>query len=236
MVIPNNQLLLNKVVNYGQPIRKALEPFHFFSRTQLTELTGLNAKNLREFVDIIQNAPEAVIYFHTHHFLEEHHYLTPEPSNDFAVWITDALGNEVLGERLASVNTFEFSTLGTLRDRFVDIIKEYLARNTDSREAMAGREFHFMKSVSVVLPTPYYAHDLRECVETIRKISLGSLYFHVFESRLELGNGLNDFSLWMRDSMGENELAEKIARFDPFTYTLEGLRLALIQLIEKRIK
>ncbi len=86
------------------------------------------------------------------------------------------------------------------------------------------------------MPTPYVAHDLREFAETLRKISLGSLYFHVFESRLRLGKGLNDFSTWLQDSLGEAELAEDIARLDPYTYTLEGLRSALIQLIEKRIK
>jgi hypothetical protein len=40
----------------------------------------------------------------------------------------------------------------------------------------------------------------------------------------------------MEDSMGEPELAEKIARFDPYSYTLEGTRSLLIQLIEKHIK
>ena len=93
-----------------------------------------------------------------------------------------------------------------------------------------------MKSVSVILPTPYVAHDLREFVETLRKISLGSLYFHIFESRLRLGRGLNDFSDLDAGQPGEDELGEEIARLDPYTYTLEGLRSALIQLIEKRIK
>jgi len=31
-------------------------------------------------------------------------------------------------------------------------------------------------------------------------------------------------------------MAEEVARLDPYNYTLEGLRSALIQLIEKRIK
>jgi len=236
VIVPNSQLLQHTVVNYGRPLKKAEEPFRFYSRTHLTEMTGLKAKNLHEFVDILKKAPDGVIYYHTHNFLEQHHYLTPEPSNDFAVWVSDALGDEVLGERLASVDTFGFPNLGALRDRLVGIIEEYLATGSNFREAMPGREFHFMKSVSVILPTPYAAHDLREFAETLRKISLGSLYLHVFESRLRLGRGLNDFSIWMQDRLGEAELGEEIARLDPYTYTLEGLRLALIQLIEKRIK
>ena len=236
IIIPNSRLLRGTVINYGRPLKKAKEPFHFGSRTHLTELTGLKAKNLRELVDVLKRAPDAIIYYHTHHFLEQHHYLTPEPSSDFAIWVSDALGDEVLGERLASVDTFGFPNLGALRERLVAIIEEYLSSGSNFREAMPGREFHFMKSVSVTLPTAYVVHDLREFVEALRKISLGSLYFHVFESRLRLGRGLNDFSIWLQDSLGESELGEEIARLDPYTYTLEGLRSALIQLIEKRIK
>ena len=236
IIVPNSRLLQFTVVNYGHPLKKAKEPFRFQSRTYIKELTGLRAKNLRDLVDTLKKAPDSVIYYHTHHFLEEHHYLIPEPSNDFAVWVNDVLGEEVLGERLASVNTFEFPSLGALRERIVVIIEEHLARGSNSREAMPGREFCFMKSVSLVISTPYVAHDLREFVEALRKISLGSLYFHVFESRLRLGRGLNDFTIWLQDSLDEAELGEEIARLDPYTYTLEGLRSAFIQLIEKRIK
>jgi len=236
VIIPNSRLLQHTVINYGHPLKKAKEPFRFHSRTHLTELTGLRAKNLRELVDILNKAPETVVYYHTHHFMEEHHYLTPEPANDFAVWVADAMGDEVLGEKLASVDTFSFPDLASLRERLVGIIEEHLALGANSREAMPGREFYFMKAVSLILPTPYLAHDLREFVEALRKVSLGSLYFHMFESRLRLGRGLNDFSVWLQDSLDEPELGQEIARLDPYTYSLEGLRSALIQLIEKRIK
>lgn len=51
-----------------------------------------------------------------------------------------------------------------------------------------------------------------------------------------MGKGLNDFSTWLKDNLDEAELADEIARLDPYVYTLEGLRSALIQLIEKHIK
>ncbi len=236
VIIPNSRLLRDTVINYGRPLKKAEEPFRFYTRVHLTELTGLKAKNLAELVDILKSVPDGVIYYHTHSFLEQHNYLVPEPANDFAVWVTDALGDEVLGERLASIDTFAFANLEALRDRLVGIIEEYLRTGYNSRDVMPGREFHFMKSVSVILPTPYVAHDLREFAQILHKISLSSIYLHVFESRLRLGKGLNDFSMWIQDKLGEVELAERIARLDPYTYTLEGLRSTLAQLIEKRIK
>jgi small-conductance mechanosensitive channel len=236
VVIPNSRLLQRAVTNYGHPVKQAKEPFLFYSRVHLTELTGLNARNLRELVDRLKKVPESVVYYHTHRFLEQHHYLTPEPSNDFAMWVSDALGDDILGERLASVDTFQFANLEALRERFVGIIEEYLTTVQTQREAVSGEEFYFMKSISIILPTPYQAHNLREFLEGLRIISVSSLYFHVYESRLRLGRGLNDFSLWLQNSMDEPELAAEIGRVDPYTYTLEGLRSALIWLIDKRVK
>jgi hypothetical protein len=86
------------------------------------------------------------------------------------------------------------------------------------------------------LRTPYVAHDLREFIEVLRKVSIDSLSFHIFEARLRLQKGVNDFSIWMEDCLGDKDLADKLAYLDPYNYTLEGLRSTIIQLVEKRIK
>lgn len=219
-----------------QKIIEAKGPFQFYNRVHLTELTGLAATNLKEFMTILKDVPDDVIFFHTHHFLEIPAYLNPEPANDFALWVRDSLGEEALGEKLASVNTAsEFLNMGAARNRFISIIEQHLVESGGSREAFSGKEFYFVKSVSFIWPS-YSAHDLKEFTEALRKITASCLFYHVFESRLRLGQGFNDFSLWMRDSLGEIELSQEVARFDPYTYSLEGLRLALILLVEHHIK
>ena len=100
---------------------KACEPFKFYSMVHLKELTGLKAHNLTELAAILKKVPDSVVYYHTHHFLEEHQYLVPEPANDFALWVTDVLGDEALGERLASIDTFGFPTVGALRSRILHV-------------------------------------------------------------------------------------------------------------------
>jgi small-conductance mechanosensitive channel len=236
ILIPNNVLIRHKVVNYGRPLKKAAEPFRFNTHVHLAELTGLRAKNVAELLNTLKTAPDSVIYYHTHHALEENQYFHPELSNDFSNWVKNALDNDVLAEKLANLSTYEFSSLLTFRDKVVDTIQNYISNKPNQREAPDGTEFYFMKSVSVILPTNYAAHDLREFVEALRRISPGSLYFHIFESRLRLGNQLNDFSVWLRKDLDEEDLSREIARIDPHTYTLEGLRSLLIQIIEKHIK
>ncbi len=236
IIVTNSKLLQSTLINYGRPLVKAKAPFKFYSLVHLKELTGLHASNLTDLVNILKKVPNSVIYYHTHNFLEEYQYLTPEPANDFVLWVTDELGNEMLGEKLACIDTFGFPTIAALRARIIGVIEEYLSKHPDDRKALEGREFHFIKSISMILPTPYIVHDLREFVEVLRKVSISSINYHVFESRLRLKRGVNDFSIWIMDCLGDKDLSDKLAYLDPYNYTLEGLRSTIIQLIEKRIK
>lgn len=236
ILVPNSKFTKTTVTAYREPPKKATQPFHFYTRLHIKELTGLKAKNLSELVNILNDVPDSVVYYHTHNFIEEYQYLTPQPANEFALWVGDVIGDEILAEKLSNIDTFEFSTIGELRERIIAVINDVLSTRGDRRTAFEGREFHFIKSVSVVLTTPYIAHDLREFVEALRKVSINSLYFHIFESRLRLHRGVNDFSIWLQDSLEERELADKIAALDPYNHTIEDLRSIIIHLIEERIK
>lgn len=236
IVIPNSKLVKETIVNYGYPLKKAAAPFKFYTRLHLKQLTGLKASNLMEFIEILKAAPDAVIYYHTYHFLEEHQYLTPEPANDFALWVADALDDRILSEKLSNIDTFAYYSISNLRSAILLVLEQHLEGHPALKKKRASREFYFIKSISIVLPTPYIATDLREFIEVIRKISIGSLYYHVFESRLRLQKRSNDFSVWIKDSFGEEDLADRIDTLFPYTYTLEALRSALIEQVEKRIK
>ncbi|MGH7908266.1 MAG: DUF5752 family protein, partial [Thermodesulfobacteriota bacterium] len=43
-------------------------------------------------------------------------------------------------------------------------------------------------------PTPYFAHDLKEFIEILNKVTISSLYFHMFEARMRLQKDENDFA------------------------------------------
>ena len=217
---------------------KATEPFKFYTRLHLSELTGRKASNLKQLVDIMRIMPESSIYHHTHRFLQQHQYLSPEPPNDFAYWVTSVLGEEKLGERLASIDTVQFTTIQELQNKIISTIETYIKSNAKAaiRYAHENEEFHFMKSVSFILTTQYSATDLAEFVEILKKVDIDSIYFHIFEARLRLGKKTNDFSNWIETSLGNKELASKILKLDPYTYTLEDLRKTLIRIIEKSFK
>ena len=217
---------------------KAKKPFRFHTRLHLSELTGLKASNIDELLELIKTVSGSSIYHHTHRFLQQHQYLSPEPPNDFAYWVSNVLGEPELGERLASIDIVEFSTIRSLREKIIDVIEKYLPNNPEVRAKFtrSGAEFHFIKSISFIFPTKYCANNLKEFAEILKKITIDSIYYHIFEARLRLEKGGNDFSNWIENYFGNKTLADKISRLDPYTYTMEDLRKTLVNIIEKSIK
>lgn len=219
-------------------LTKAQEPFRFYTRLHLTEMTGLRASTLMQLLELIKKVPGSCIYHHTHRFLQQHLYLSPEPPNDFAYWVSEVLGEDALGEELASIDTIQFPTIRSLREKVIETVETYLKENALAKLKFAreGEEFHFIKSVSFIIPTQYAVYDLKEFIEVLKKITIDSIYFHIFESRLRLEKGNNDFSNWIGTSLGNKKVAEELARLDPYTFTLEDLRRTLVSIIAKGIK
>lgn len=216
---------------------KTDKSFRFYTRLHLKVLTGLKASNITELLELIKKVPGSSIYYHTHHFLQQHEYLSPEPPNDFAHWITNALNEEVLGEMIASIDTIQYSTIRSLRNEIVKTIENYINKNPRVRLRFVSprRAFYFIKSTSFILPTPYVAKDLNDFLDILKKITLDSLYFHIFEARLRLEKETNDFSFWLGTSLMETELARKLQSLDPYTYTMEDLKRKIIEIVEERL-
>ena len=219
------------------PKAVATEPFRFFTRLHLSELTGLRATNLAQLVKLLKEVPGSSIYHHTHRFLQQHQFYSPEPPNDFAYWVSEILGEKELSERLASIDIMQFARIHDLREMIISVIQEYLKqeRFAQLKFAREGEEFHFIKSVSFVIPTDYLVDNLADFVEVMKKVTFDSIYFHIFEARLRLEKKTNDFSNWIEHSLGDRKLAEQLTALDPYTRTLDDLRAAIINIIERKL-
>ena len=209
------------------------QPFRFVTHLTLTELTGRRARDLLDLLRHLKVVPLSVVYYHTHHFLEQHRTLSPAPPNDFAFWITQTLQEIGLGERLTAIDTIQFTRLADLRDAIVSAIESHLATAKSLTPAPEGSDFVFMNSRSFLLPTPYEARTLEEFAQALGKVSIHSIYHHVFEARLRLERG-NDFAEWLT-GLGEKDLAWQITLMDPYTQTLESLRKRIRRLVERRV-
>jgi hypothetical protein len=212
-----------------------IEPFRFHTASNLTLLTNRRAHDLAELLEHLRVVPGSVIYYHTHHFLVQHQYLSPEPPNDFAYWVTNVLQEDVLGEQLAAVDIIEFRTIRALRERMVEIIANHLEGCRQLRTAPPGEEFHFRDAATFIMETSHLARNLAEFADCMEHIAFSSLAYHFFDARLRLETGENDFSEWLVKELHERELADQIARVDPYTYTMDGLRKEVTRLIRQRL-
>jgi len=211
-----------------------VSPFEFRTRLAVPKLTRRIAATVAELAHHLREVPESVVFQHTHHFLVQHQELSPEPPNDFAHWVTTALQEDELGERLASVDTVRFASLGALKDRLLEILDTHLHTERNPRSAPEGEAFHFKDAVSVVLPTGHVAHSIADFRAALARVSTASIAYHLFESRLRLGAEDNDFSLWLEHEADMGAVARAIRALDPYTYTLEGLRQVLLGLVPQR--
>lgn len=218
-------------------MERAQHPFVFYSRLHLFELTGIIARNIPQLLKHMHAASGTSIYQHTHHFIQQRQYLSPEPPNDFAYWISEVLGDKYLGEEIASIDLMSHTSIHSIRDALIGVIEKALKERPNLKKLTApeGSGFAFLKSVSFAFPTEYTARTLSEFAEGLKKVTLNSIYFHIFEARLRLERPTNDFSMWLETSLGKKALAEKISKLDPYSQTDERLRQQILRLVETEL-
>src|SRR3989339_323047 len=209
-------------------------PFRFYSQAHLVKVLGQKAHNIGELLEGIKTVPGSSIYYHTHRFLQQHHYLSPEPPNDFAYWVGNILNQAKLSEAIASVDTISFMKIESLRQAFIEVITAHASSRHDTAMCTEGQEFYFRSCQTFVFPTNHEAGNLHEFLDQIQKVTVHSLYFHMFEAPLRLKKEGSDFVAWFK-GIGEEDLAQKLARLDPYTMTLEGLRKRIAELVRHHV-
>ena len=124
--------------------------FIFDTELRLVVLTGLEAHSLSELRELLVTVPRSSIFFHTHQQYLAHNFRRPLYYNDFALWVSQALREEALAEKLAAIDLLAFTTVRELRSAFVEVIDEYASRSTTPPPVCLRDEaFHFCRSKSL---------------------------------------------------------------------------------------
>ncbi len=210
------------------------EPFRFCTERRLVQLTGQTARTLSGLLVVLREISGSSVFYHTHHQFLSHHFEKPVVYNDFTNWVSEALQENLLAEKLYAVDLLAFASIRQLRNAIISVIEVHLEQVGGSlRECPPGDEFHFCKSKSFVMPTGIVAGDVSDFFKKVRGITNVSLYFHFLEARLRLERPTNDFSHWLR-GRGESELADSIDHLDPYVVTLDELREQIVELGRNR--
>jgi hypothetical protein len=110
----------------------------------------------------------------------------PSSPSDFAYWITNMLGEELLGEEISSIDIFDFESISEYKNEIIKRIALFTSKGKKTRHVGMDERFNFMKAVSFIMPTGKEAYTLREFHDILKNITIFSVSYHFFESHFRL--------------------------------------------------
>jgi hypothetical protein len=207
-----------------------VEEFAFYTERRLVVLTGRKASNLEELLAQLTEVSGSCIFYHTHYLYLTHHFEKPRFYNEFAAWVSRALQEERLAERLAAIDLLTMTSIRDLREAIAAVVRKHLEGSHGSaRECPPGDDFHFCEAKSFIMPSGLVARTVPEFFAMLEQVTNACLHFHFFEARLRLERPTNDFSKWLA-GLGETRLAQRINNLNPYTMTLDELKHEIVKL------
>jgi uncharacterized protein DUF5752 len=217
-------------------VATATEPFRFIGCVELRQSLDQRATDERELLDRLEDVPSGSVLYHTHGYFLRHRPITTAYGNDFASWVAVHVRDQVLAERLAVINPFEFTSLELLREELLSVIHDHLVRLSTVPRVEYGEVFHFQQSHIVEVPLGPAASTLAEFRQGVAEVDASAIYYHMVEARARLGRRSGDFAEWLRTSLGMTALAERIERIDAYMTTLERVRARVLALVDTALE
>jgi hypothetical protein len=101
------------------------EPFHFMQSRIIEVPTGLEARTLTEFKNILATADASVVYYHNFEAILR----LGRKEGDFALWIEEQLDLPELARRISRLD-FYMTSLESIRHRIINLCHEVLEKET----------------------------------------------------------------------------------------------------------
>ena len=204
-------------------------PFRFVAASYLVRDRPERAWTLEELAAGLRTCSNASLLHHTFQSLERHHYT--RFSSDFAQWTLAACNEPRLAERLAALDVREFVSFDDLRQALVTAVQTHLDATPGAARRHVHEPFFFCEHTTLEVPLGTQAYTLRELAEGIRLLDLQTIHHHFINSRVRLQLKTNDFSQWIRQSLGLTGVAQRLDRIDIYVNTLEDLRREILSAI-----
>jgi hypothetical protein len=213
-------------------VSPARYPFQFIGCVELRQSLARRATDERELMDRLEEVPAGSVFYHTHGYFLRHRPVTTAYGNDFAAWVAVHVRDQVLAERLAVINPFEFRSLEDLREELVGVIQDHLLHLSSVPRVEFGEHFYFQQSQIVEVALGPAATTLTEFRQGLAEVDASAIYFHMVEARARLGRRSGDFAEWVATSLDLPDLAQRIERIDAYMTSLERVRARLLSLVD----
>jgi hypothetical protein len=212
--------------------RTAAEPFQFFTLAHVTRAAAQKASTVRELLHGLETCSDGSIYHHMVQALGSQELLNGNSTNDFAKWLHGAANCGGLTEQLAALDERYYTTIEEMRKDLWTTVNDYLIAYPECGDAIASSPFFFCEGLELSVPLELTARTLEEFRANIRAVSEESFYLHFVAANSRVEQRSNDFSIWLAESLGLDDLARKLNEIDLTDITLQDARENVLQLID----
>lgn len=213
-----------------------MKEFEFFDYITIISPTGKSASNLREFVNILEECEDNVLFHHMFQSQLKQQSGIRDYNCDFANWAADALEDYALAEKIGNFNPYDYKTIEDAKMYLMELIEEHMWDLPNVPWVRPGLEFYFSYSTSVIIPSGIKVSSLFDLKNSLKVISINSFYYHFCESRKIKKEKMNDdFSIWIKENFSEEELVKKIRDIDFYFFSLEENRKKVIRFLKERL-
>ncbi len=209
----------------------AVEPFQFFTVAHVTRIGDQKANTVRELVMGVARCSDESIYHHMVEALGSEEDLAGRASNDFAKWAHGPANCGGLAELLGALDERYYASIEEMRNDLQTTVRDYIAAYPECADELASSPFCFCEGLELNVPLNLTASTLKELGTSIESMSNESFYLHFVASEARLDQQSNDFSIWLSENLGLDELARKIDEIDLTECTLEEAKQKVLQLI-----
>lgn len=211
-------------------------PFAFVGCIELREILGHRARDERELMERLEQVPLDSVYYHTHSVFLRHPQMTRAYPNDFANWVASQIRDQVLAERLAVVDPFQFPSLEELREDLISIIEDHISTLHPVPRVVFGEPFFFVQSHLIKVSTGLEARTLQEFRRCAAEVDASAVYFHALDAKVRRGVPGGHFAHWIGRELGLTRLAGKIAQINPYLGGLEQIRSETLRAIDAELE
>jgi hypothetical protein len=209
----------------------AVEPFQFFTVAHVTRIGDQKANTVRELVMGVARCSDESIYHHMVEALGSEEDLAGRASNDFAKWAHGPANCGGLAELLGALDERYYASIEEMRNDLQTTVRDYIAAYPECADELASSPFCFCEGLELNVPLNLTASTLKELGTSIESMSNESFYLHFVASEARLDQQSNDFSIWLSENLGLDELARKIDEIDLTECTLEEAKQKVLKLI-----
>jgi len=209
----------------------AVEPFQFFTVAHVTRIGDQKANTVRELVMGVARCSDESIYHHMVEALGSEEDLAGRASNDFAKWAHGPANCGGLAELLGALDERYYASIEEMRNDLQTTVRDYIAAYPECADELASSPFCFCEGLELNVPLNLTASTLKELGTSIESMSNESFYLHFVASEARLDQQSNDFSIWLSENLGLDELARKIDEIDLTESTLEEAKQKVLHLI-----